>query len=266
MIEVAALTKTYGAGQGITGVGFSVKPGEIVGLLGPNGAGKTTTLKVLSGIARPQSGSVKMGGFDLLREPVAAKRSLSFVSDEPRLFDELTVDEHLAFFARLYHAPDGHERGRRILQWHGLSDRLQAFPSELSRGMVQTVSVACALLHRPRCLLLDEPLTGLDPIGMRRMRQTMQDAARQGTAVLLSSHLLPLVESLCHRLIVMNKGRVVAEGTFAEIRQTLGAAMNESSSLEELFVALTDPGASSPVSASAGDPTLFESDVDRRDR
>jgi ABC-2 type transport system ATP-binding protein len=269
MIEVADLTKTYGAGQGIDAIGFSVKPGENVGLLGPNGAGKTTTLKVLSGITRPHSGSVKMGGFDLLRDPVAAKRTLSFVSDEPRLFDELTVDEHLAFFARLYQAPEGHDRGRRILQWHGLADRLDAFPAELSRGMVQTVSVACALLHRPRCLLLDEPLTGLDPNGMRRMRQTMLDAAAQGTAVLLSSHLLPLVESLCHRLIVMSRGRVVAEGTIAEIRQRLGGARHDTSSLEELFVALTEPSAEGSAAGPIGappsrDPTQFEGDADRR--
>lgn len=221
-------------------ISFVVRPGEIVGLLGPNGAGKTTTLATIAGITRPSAGSIHVGGHDLLAHPVAAKRTLAFVSDEPRLFDELTVGEHLAFFARLYatgETKDGEARGRSMLASHGLGDRLDAFPSQLSRGMVQTVSVVCALLHRPSALVLDEPLTGLDPMGMRRMRQTMVDAAHDGAAVLLSSHLLPLVESLCHRLVVMSRGRIVADGTLDEIRAS--ALSRGATSLEDVFVALT---------------------------
>ena len=238
MIEVEQLTKEYGK-NGVRGLSFTVRPGEIVGLLGPNGAGKTTTLKSIAGITHPSSGTIRVAGLDLRTSPVEAKRRLAFVSDEPRLFDELTVGEHLTFFARVYGTPEGEALGRTLLAAHGLGDRLDAFPKELSRGMVQTVSVVCAILHRPAALVLDEPLTGLDPIGMRRMRQTMRAQADAGVAVLLSSHLLPLVESLCDRLLVLQGGALIASGTIDEIRSQMRIAAG--TSLEELFVALTHP-------------------------
>ncbi len=249
MIEISGLTKQYGSGGGIRDLSFGVRGGEIVGLLGPNGAGKTTTLATIAGITRPSAGRITVGGFDLLTDPVRAKRTLAFVSDEPRLFEELTVDEHLTFYARVYGAPDGVARGRAMLEANGLGDRREAFPTQLSRGMVQTVSVVCALLHRPTALVLDEPLTGLDPMGMRRMRQTMIDAAAEGTAVLLSSHLLPLVESLCHRLVVMSRGRLIAQGTLDDIRAASRSA--EGTSLEDVFVALTSQAATTDDPAGA---------------
>lgn len=237
MIEVDRLTKRYPGGGGVQALSFAVQRGEIVGLVGPNGAGKTTTLRSIAGILRPAEGTIRLAGHDLLADPVAAKRALAFVPDEPRLFEELTVREHLAFFARLYGVADAETYGAALLDAHELAAKADAFPSELSRGMTQKLAIVCGLLHRPAALVLDEPLTGLDPLGMRRMRQTVLDQAAAGTAVLLSSHLLHLVETLCHRVLVLHRGVLVASGTIDEIRASAPALAG--ASLEELFVALT---------------------------
>jgi ABC-2 type transport system ATP-binding protein len=237
MIDVAHLTREYPGGGGVRDLTFAIGPGEIVGLVGPNGAGKTTTLRSLAGIFRPGRGTIAIAGHDLASDPVAAKRALAFVPDEPRLFEDLTVEEHLTFFGRLYGAPDATERGQALLLEHDLADKRRAFPAELSRGMTQKVAMVCALLHRPRALILDEPLTGLDPLGMRRMRETILRQAAAGTAVLLSSHLLGLVEAVCQRVLVLHRGRLLAAGTIDEIRARTPDMAD--ASLEELFMALT---------------------------
>ncbi len=195
MIVVEGLRKIYGAVAAVQDLSFRIEPGEIVGLVGPNGAGKTTTLRMLAGIVTPTAGAVAIAGYDMARQPVEAKRRLAFVPDEPDLFDHLTVEEHLGFTARLYQIPEPGPRAAQLLAELELQDRRRAFPSELSRGMRQKLAMACALLHHPAVLLLDEPLTGLDPVGIRRMKDTIAARAAAGTAVLLSSHLLHLVEA-----------------------------------------------------------------------
>jgi ABC-2 type transport system ATP-binding protein len=241
MIDVAGLTKRYGEFTAVRALSFSVAPGEVLGLVGPNGAGKTTTLRALSGIITPSAGRVAIGGFDLAREPEKAKRLLAFIPDEPQLFEYLTVEEHLRFTARLYGAADAETRIPELLGELELNDKRAALPAELSRGMKQKLAIACGLVHAPSALIFDEPLTGLDPAGIRRMKATITARARAGAAVLLSSHLLHLVEELCTRLLVIQKGELVAIGTIADIIATRPQLAGQG--LEDIFLALTGDGA-----------------------
>ena len=237
MIDVSDLTKLYGDFTAVDGLSFHVAPGEVLGLVGPNGAGKTTTLRSVAGIIVPTRGRIRVAGFDLAEHPIDAKRALAFIPDEPQLFEHLTVQEHLKFVGRLYGVADAAERAGPLLEEVELWEKRGALPGELSRGMRQKLAIACGLLHRPAALLLDEPLTGLDPVGIRRMKATIAARARGGAAVILSSHLLHLVEELCTRLLVIQRGRAVANGAIgdmvAERPHLAGRA------LEDVFLDLT---------------------------
>jgi ABC-2 type transport system ATP-binding protein len=209
----------------------------VLGLVGPNGAGKTTTLRAISGIIAPTRGSISIAGHPLAKEPVKAKQQLAFIPDEPQLFEYLTVEEHLRFIGRMYGVADAPTRIQPLLDELELLEKQRALPTELSRGMKQKLAIACGLLHDPAALILDEPLTGLDPGGMRRMRETIAARARAGAAVILSSHLLHLVEELCTKLLVIHRGRTIAYGAFDEIvaeRPQLAGR-----GLEDVFLALT---------------------------
>jgi ABC-2 type transport system ATP-binding protein len=239
VIDVHELTKLYGTFTAVDRLSFQVAPGEILGLVGPNGAGKTTTLRCLSGIINPTGGSIRVAGFDLATDPQHAKARLAFIPDEPQLFDYLTVEEHLTFVGRLYSVGDAPSRILPLLTELELDAKRQSLPAELSRGMRQKLAIACGLLHDPSVLLLDEPLTGLDPAGIRKMKMTIAARARLGAAVLLSSHLLHLVEELCTKLLVIQNGKLVALGSIADIvadRPQLAGR-----GLEDLFLALTEP-------------------------
>jgi len=237
-ISVEQLRRQYGAFTAVESLSFSVAAGEIVGLIGPNGAGKTTTLRSLAGILRPTSGHVRIDGYDLVEHAIEAKRRLAFMPDEPHLFEYLTVVEHLRLTARLYAVDDIDRRAQPLLDELELSGKQHALPGELSRGMRQKVVIACGLVRDASTLLFDEPLTGLDPIGIRKMRQTIVARSRAGAAILLSSHLLHLVEEICSRVIIMDRGRIVADGTFAELAShaELAAA---GSRLEQIFMRIT---------------------------
>jgi ABC-2 type transport system ATP-binding protein len=236
VIFVEGLQKLYGDFPAVQGLSFEVGPGEVLGLVGPNGAGKTTTIRSIAGIIIPTSGRIRIAGHDLSTDPVAAKSALAFIPDEPHLFEYLTVEEHLRFIGRLYRIGDVGDRIPELLQELDLADKRQALPGELSRGMKQKLAIACGLLHAPRALLLDEPLTGLDPVGIRRMKATIMQRAAAGSAVILSSHLLHLVEEICTRVLVMQGGRAVAFGTMAEI--VAGRPELQRQSLEAVFLAL----------------------------
>jgi ABC-2 type transport system ATP-binding protein len=240
VIEADRLTRYYGDFCAVRELTFSIAPGEVVGLVGPNGAGKTTTLRCLVGIIRPTSGTIRIAGRDLLQDPLAAKASLAFVPDEPHLFAHLTVTEHLRFIGRIYGTSDIDARSEALLQEFELADRAGALPDELSRGMKQKLAIACALLHEPAALLLDEPLTGLDPGSIRRMKRTILDRARGGAAVILSSHLLGLVEELCSRIMVIQRGEMVAMGSIGDI--TASKPELAGRGLEDVFLALTERG------------------------
>jgi ABC-2 type transport system ATP-binding protein len=237
VIEVEQYTKLYGETVAVNALSFAVQPGEVLGLVGPNGAGKTTTLRALAGILQPTSGSIRIAGIDLKSSPVEAKARLAFIPDEPQLFDYLTVTEHLQFIARLYGVEDAAPEIPRLLEELELTAKRDALPTELSRGMKQKLAIACGLLHRPAALLLDEPLTGLDPVGIRRMKETITTRARDGASVVLSSHLLHLVEELCTRILVIRRGEVVAFGTIEEIVTARPDLRGRT--LEEMFLVLT---------------------------
>ena len=241
MIEVDRYNKLYGNFVAVHELSFAVQPGDVLGLVGPNGAGKTTTLRALAGILQPTSGNIRICGIDLAKEPVKAKARLAFIPDEPQLFDYLTVAEHLQFVTRLYGVTDAEPRIAPLLEELELTSKRDALPTELSRGMKQKLAIACGLLHKPEVLLLDEPLTGLDPVGIRRMKETISARARAGTAIVLSSHLLHLVEELCTRLLVIRQGRAAAFGTLDEIIAAHPELAGQP--LEEIFLAL--PGESS---------------------
>jgi ABC-2 type transport system ATP-binding protein len=248
MIVVGELTKLYGDFTAVRGLSFDVGKGEILGLVGPNGAGKTTTLRCLAGIISPSRGTVAVDGHDMRQDPIAAKRALAFIPDEPHLFEYLSVEEHLRFIARLYGVADVESRIPILLSELELTEKRRALPGELSRGMRQKLAIACGLLHSPSALILDEPLTGLDPAGIRRMRETITARAAAGAAVILSSHLLNLVEELCTKLLVVRRGEGIAYGTIDEIIAAHPQLAGRS--LEDVFLALTaDPDASSSAGA-----------------
>jgi len=245
-LAVDHFSRTYQAASGtftaFDDLSFAVAGGEIVGLIGPNGAGKTTTLRSIAGILKPTPGVIRIDGHDIVADPIDAKRRLAFMPDEPHLFEYLTVAEHLRLVARLYAVDDFDRRAAALLDELELTGKERSLPGELSRGMRQKVVIACGLVRHATTLLFDEPLTGLDPIGIRRMRNTIAARAQQGAAILLSSHLLHLVQEVCSRVIIMDRGRKIADGTFDELasRADLAAA---GSNLEQIFFRVTGHGA-----------------------
>jgi ABC-2 type transport system ATP-binding protein len=237
-ISVEHLHRVYGSFTAVDDLSFAVGAGEIVGLIGPNGAGKTTTLRSLAGILRPTSGRVAIDGHDIVEQSIDAKRRLAFMPDEPHLFEYLTVEEHLRLVGRLYGITGIDERARPLLDELELKGKERSLPGELSRGMRQKVVIACGLVRDATTLLFDEPLTGLDPIGIRRMRETIVARARAGAAILLSSHLLHLVEEICTRVIIMDRGNKIADGTVEELRSRADLA-EAGSNLEQIFLRVT---------------------------
>jgi ABC-2 type transport system ATP-binding protein len=238
MISCDGLTKLYGEFAAVRELSFSLQPGEVLGLVGPNGAGKTTTLRCLAGIIPPSRGAVRVGGHDIVHDAIAAKKQLAFLTDEPRLFDYLTVWQHLNFIARIYQVADYERIGRELLEELEIANKKDALPGELSRGMKQKLAIACGLLHSPRVIYFDEPLTGLDPIGIRRMKDSILKRARDGAAIIISSHLLHLVEEICSRILILKNGQKVADGTLAEITQKFSEQPGDAN-LEEIFFRAT---------------------------
>ncbi len=253
-IVVEDYTKIYDRVAAVSGLSFAVGPGEILGLVGPNGAGKTTTMRALAGIIVPTSGRLAIAGHDLKTDPVAAKRALAYVPDDPHLFENLTIWEHFQFIASAYRLRDWTGRAESILTRFQLTEKRDEPCSDLSRGMRQKVAIGCGYLHEPSVIMLDEPLTGLDPRGIRTMQDSIRERASQGAAVMISSHLLSLVEDLCTSVLLLVRGQKVIQGNLTELRsQTRDDGRIES--LEDLFFRLTetDPG-QDPVEAHAFTP------------
>ncbi|GJM20677.1 MAG: multidrug ABC transporter ATP-binding protein [Planctomycetota bacterium] len=256
MIEVEGLEKRFDEVLAVGGVSLRVDAGEILGLVGINGAGKTTLLRMLAGILGVGAGSIRIAGHPMNPDAVEARRQLAFVPDTPMLFDTLTVNEHLLFIAELYRVADPEPRIEALLAEFELSDKRHSVASALSRGMRQKLAICCAFLHEPAALLLDEPLTGLDPPGRRSMCEAIAARARDGAAVLVSSHQLEIVERVSTRFAILHRGQLRATGTLDEIRATLGEQV-DGANLEELFLhatthdAIADPRADPSEAADA---------------
>ncbi|MCB9834061.1 MAG: ABC transporter ATP-binding protein [Planctomycetes bacterium] len=242
IIEARGLSKSYDGHLAVDGLDLVVRPGRVLGLVGPNGAGKTTSMRCMAGIIPASRGSVRIAGADLVADPLGAKRLLAFVPDTPHLFDYLTVEEHLRFMGRIHQIADVEERIDRLLEEFELGERRRHLPGALSRGMKQKVAICIGFLHRPLAIFLDEPLTGLDPAGIRRMREAIARRARdQGAAVVVSSHQLELVEAICDEILIMKAGRRVVQGSLDEIRAQLDG-LPENPRLEDIFFRLTEIG------------------------
>jgi ABC-2 type transport system ATP-binding protein len=238
IIVVDDFHKNYDETVAVAGITFAVAPGEILGLCGPNGAGKTTTLRALAGILRPTHGYLAVAGHDLAHDPVAAKAALAYVPDDPKLFDQLTVWEHFRFIAAAYRQKDWAARAEALLVQFELTEKRDSLAGELSRGMRQKVAICCGYLHQPRAVLLDEPLTGLDPRGIRTMKDSIRQYAAAGAGFIVSSHLLSLVEDLCTTVLILQRGRQVLHGALADLRRQAADGRHET--LEELFFRLTE--------------------------
>lgn len=244
-IAVVDYHKTYGDTVAVASLSFTVQPGEILGLVGPNGAGKTTTLRALAGILTPTQGHLLISGYDIVRQPIAAKSLLAYVPDDPQLFDRLTVWEHFRFIAAAYRLSNWQPTGEHLLWRLELTEKRNALASELSRGMRQKVAIGCGFLHCPRAVLLDEPLTGLDPRGIRTMKDIIREQTATGAAIIVSSHLLSLFEDLCTTILILHRGQLVRFGRLDDLRNDLAANNGRQETLEELFFRLTE-GASTP--------------------
>ena len=238
-LEVRGLAKRFER-PAVDGLDLAVRAGEFYALLGPNGAGKTTTLRMIAGLMRPDAGSIRIGGIDALGDPVAAKQITAWLSDEPMIYDKLTPREYLEFVAGLWAVEPtlAEARADELLRWLGLSanadDRCESF----SKGMRQKVALAGALVHEPRVIILDEPLTGLDAGSSRQVKTVLRERTRAGGTVIMTTHILEVAERMADRIGVIAQGKLVAEGTLAELRLQAGERTDASASLEDTFLAL----------------------------
>jgi ABC-2 type transport system ATP-binding protein len=221
MIEVTNLTKSYGKVEAVRGVSFGVRPGEIYGLLGPNGAGKSTTINMTCGLVTPSSGSASIGGFDIGRDPLEAKRILGVVPQQSIVVEELSSMANCMFFGSLYGVDNKtlRERSRSLLNWMELSDHVDKPASALSGGMLRRLTLVLGILHQPKALILDEPTTGLDPQTRLHLIDKIREIAGGGTAVLLTTHHLEEAERLCNRIGIIDHGHIIKEGTLDELRR-----------------------------------------------
>ena len=234
MITVTNFSKQYKGFTAVKNLSFSIEPGQILGLLGPNGAGKTTTLRALCGIIPPTSGQLLIAGHDIVQEPIAAKQNIGYIPDDPRLFDTMTVWEHLAFTAAAYKIADFEQSAEALLASFELAHKRDTLVHNLSRGMRQKVAIACAFLHEPKVILFDEPLTGLDPQGIRGIKRAIRERAQAGAAIIISSHLLSLFEDLCTHIMVLNLGECRGFGTMSDVLNEVGQT-----SIEEAYFTIT---------------------------
>ena len=242
MIEVSHYTKRYGKHEAVSDLSFGVQPGAVFGLLGSNGAGKTTTIRALVGLTRPTSGTVRVQGFDVWAQPVQAKAAFGYIPDRPYLYGKLTGRELLRFVGQLYRVERADAEIDRWLEFFRLTESGNELLETYSHGMKQKVAIISALLPDPPVLIVDEPMVGLDPHAARQVRELFRAHADRGRTVLLTTHSLPLAEAVCDRIVVLDHGRVLGEGTMDELRAQTGTAAGgvHGDSLERIFFRLIE--------------------------
>jgi ABC-2 type transport system ATP-binding protein len=239
MIELKNLTKHFGKVVAVNRLNLSVSKGEIFGFIGPNGAGKTTTLRMMGGVLAPTEGSVIIDGINMADEPEKAKRRIGFIPDRPFLYEKLTGMEFLRFTADLFGMKEGlfHQKSEQVLKQFSLYNWGDELIESYSHGMKQRLIISAAILHDPKVIVVDEPMVGLDPAGMRMVRDLFKNLAREGTTIFMSTHTLSVAEDICDRIGIIHKGLLIATGTTEELR--LRAQVQEGD-LEEVFLILTE--------------------------
>jgi len=250
LIHVENLHKAYDRTIAVEGLSFDVSAGQILGLVGPNGAGKTTTMRAVSGILPFARGRIEVVGHDVERETIQVKRRSAYLPDEPQLFPDLSVEQHLAFIASVYDVPKAESKARKLLQDFNLASQCKTLAGNLSRGMRQKLAICCAYLYEPAALLFDEPLTGLDPHGIRTFKQSLLQRAEAGAAIVVSSHLLAMVEDVCTEVLILADGRQKFWGSIAQLRSRFGGKEPDVS-LESVFFKATAGGSASELATVA---------------
>jgi len=248
-LEVRGLSKSFDR-PAVNGLDLTVRGGEFYALLGPNGAGKTTLLRMIAGLLQPDAGSISVFGVDARRDPVAAKRVIAWVSDEPMVYDRLTPLEYLQFIAGLWEMPaaQAESNARSLLDWLGLAPHADERCGGFSKGMLQKVALAGALVHEPQLIILDEPLTGLDAGSARQVKNVLLDKVAHGVTVIMTTHILEVAERMAERIGVIAQGRLIAEGTLDELR---AQARHGGTSLEDIFLDLVAENADDAGSVAA---------------
>lgn len=240
MIELRNVSKAYGKKVAVADVSLTVHEGELFTFLGPNGAGKTTTIKMLCGLLRPSQGTVRVGGFDLATQGDQARQIISYVPDQPFLYEKLTGREFMEFIVAMYgmEKPEGRRRMEELIDVFGLGEFVDDLSESYSHGMRQRTVFAAALLHQPRVLIVDEPMVGLDPKNQRLVKDLLRQQAKQGVTVFMSIHTLDIAQELATRIAIIDRGRIVGEGTLETLRKQ--AALE--GPLEDVFLKLTTEG------------------------
>jgi len=239
MIAVQQLVKEYGRFRAVDGVTLDVRPGEIHGFLGPNGAGKTTTLRMIAGLLKPTAGRILINEADLETDPVAAKTSLGFIPDRPFIYDKLTAGEFLTFHAGLYGLANGSVQTRvhEMLDLFELRQWEHELVESFSHGMKQRLVMSSAFLHRPQAVAVDEPMVGLDPRGARLIKEVFRRMSERGVAILMSTHTLEVAQEMCHRVSIIQRGTIIAQGSVDEVTALAGGEAGEQ--LTSVFLKLT---------------------------
>src|SRR5687768_3753151 len=246
MIELRSLTKRYGSFTAVNSVDLDVPRGELFGFLGPNGAGKTTTLRMIAGILRPSSGTVRIAGVDLANQPTAAKQKLGFIPDRPFIYEKLTGIEFLRFVAGLFSQSGAQveHRARELLALFDLEEWRDELVESYSHGMRQKLIISSAFVHRPAVIVVDEPMVGLDPKAAKILKDLFREYTRRGHTIMMSTHTLEVAQSLCDRVGIIQSGRIRASGTMAELRAYAAAGED---GLEDIFLRLTGDNAARAV-------------------
>ena len=248
-VLLQGVRRTFGPAVAVDRMDLAVRPGELYALLGPNGAGKTTTLRMIAGLLRPDSGTIRIFGIDALADPIAAKRITAWLPDEPMLYDKLSPLEYLELVAGLWGVPAAHaaRRASELIDVLELGPHRHQRCEGFSRGMKQKVALAGALIHDPKLIMLDEPLTGIDAAIARQVKDLLTARVRAGATIILTTHILEVAERLADRIGIVHRGRLAAEGTLAELKEAAGRG---SSTLEDVFLALMQSDTDAALMAS----------------